>query len=284
MEVSGTPGTGRQGLFCPQRIAGVPLLPPCPQESGDAPTFLLVWGKRRGGQRRVICGLGMVLTQGTEPRGALTCSFWVITRTKGRWEKASAPLCGMEQAPCSLGGVESGASQSAGGMIHFTNQTSGRAWGSHTLIISLNAPIARTESRFSSFYLFAPPLPNPSPQGVCRLQIFAGCCRLSPTSSSPHHAMHVYPENHLSPPKTFLSTFPLTMALLTVWQWGQAGFCPASESQTHHLWEPASGLLLGERHGTWEGAGSASLPCPSREGGILQHQGAGARVLAAASA
>lgn len=141
-------------------------LPPCPQNSGDAPTFLLVWVKRKGGQPRIICDLGAVLTQGMWPRGAPTCSFWVTTGMKGRGEKVSVPRRGMEKPPSSLGGTEASSPcslQPAGWMIYFTNQTSESVWGSHALIISLNVPFTCTEPHFFSFSLFAPPLANPTP-------------------------------------------------------------------------------------------------------------------------
>lgn len=70
-------------------------------------------------------------------------------------------------------------------------------------------------------FIFASPLANPTPGwGICLPQTFAGSYHVLPTSSLPNRAMHIYPWNHLSPPKTFVNSFPLVIILVRVWQSG----------------------------------------------------------------
>ena len=72
-------------------------------------------------------------------------------------------------------------------------------------------------------------------------------CPISPTSL-PHRAMHIYPKNHLSPPKTFLSSFPPVIVLLTVWQLGADRILPSAWVLPAQSRTPGRELLPS---GTW---------------------------------
>lgn len=129
----------------------------------------------------IICNLGAVLTRGTRLRGDPACSFWVM-RMKGCREislpavERRDPLFPGRSGPALL-------LLPVGWIVYFTNQTSGRVWGSHALIISLDVLFVCIKSHFASLHLSSPPLATPTRLGITSLTSpSAGSYRILPAS------------------------------------------------------------------------------------------------------
>lgn len=119
---------------------------------------------------------------------------------EGRQREGLIPLLWGGENLSSLGGAD----RQPVGCSYFTNETSGRVWGSHAPIISLDVPFVCIKSHFASLLLSAPPLATPTRLGITSFTPpSAGCYRILPASQ----CIFTPPNNHLSHPKPSSTLF-----------------------------------------------------------------------------